>query len=46
MFKGNILKYVLRADYKNGREDLEKAMVYLQWLIEATPKKGDVNEDC
>lgn len=40
--KGNILKYVLRADYKNGVEDYEKALVYLKWLIEA--KKGEKHE--
>lgn len=33
--KGNILKYLLRADYKNGIEDLEKAAVYLDWLIKS-----------
>lgn len=38
--KANILKYVMRSDHKNGREDLEKAKVYLEWLIEATPEKG------
>lgn len=30
---GNVLKYVLRADMKNGEEDYEKAAVYLEWLI-------------
>ena len=30
---GNVLKYVLRADMKNGKEDYEKAEVYLDWLI-------------
>lgn len=30
---GNILKYVLRADYKNGVEDYRKAQEYLEWLI-------------
>ena len=38
--KANILKYVMRSDHKNGLEDLEKAKVYLEWLIEATDKKG------
>ena len=32
--KGNILKYVFRAEYKNGVEDYKKAMQYLKWLIE------------
>jgi hypothetical protein len=28
------MKYVWRFDRKNGVEDLEKAKVYLDWLIE------------
>jgi len=32
--RGNALKYLLRADKKNGVEDLEKAAVYLRWEIE------------
>lgn len=31
---GNVLKYVWRHEYKNGIEDLQKAQVYLQWLID------------
>ena len=31
--RGNVLKYLLRADQKNGVEDLEKAAVYLDWEI-------------
>lgn len=31
---GNVLKYVLRAEHKNGIEDYKKAMQYLQWIIE------------
>ena len=31
--RGNILKYVLRAPLKNGKEDLEKAKHYLDYLI-------------
>lgn len=34
LYKGNILKYVLRADYKNGLEDYTKAEWYLNRLIE------------
>jgi hypothetical protein len=33
--KGNTEKYIWRYSYKNGIEDLEKAKVYLNWLIEA-----------
>ena len=32
--RGNIAKYLHRWRYKNGVEDLEKARVYLGWLIE------------
>lgn len=31
--RGNIIKYVLRAPGKNGKEDLEKAKHYLEYLI-------------
>lgn len=31
---GNVLKYMLRWKFKNGLEDLKKARVYLNWLIE------------
>ena len=31
--KGNCLKYLWRYEYKNGVEDLRKARVYLDWLI-------------
>lgn len=34
-YAGNVIKYILRADKKNGVEDLEKAEVYLNWLIES-----------
>lgn len=32
--KGNAIKYVLRADLKNGTEDYAKAMRYAQWMAE------------
>lgn len=31
--RGNIIKYVLRSPGKNGKEDLEKAKHYLEYLI-------------
>ena len=31
---GNVVKYVTRFRAKNGVEDLKKARVYLDWLIE------------
>ena len=33
--KGNIIKYLWRYRLKNGAEDLRKAQVYLNWMIEA-----------
>jgi len=32
--EANVVKYVTRWQYKNGMEDLRKAMHYLQLLIE------------
>jgi len=31
---GNILKYLIRAQKKNGKEDYKKAAKYLEWVIE------------
>lgn len=31
---GNVTKYLSRYRLKNGKEDLEKAKVYLEWAIE------------
>jgi len=33
-YEGNCLKYLLRHRYKNGKEDLQKAIHYLEHLIE------------
>ena len=33
-WQGNIIKYVLRAPYKGGVEDFEKAKHYLEFIIE------------
>ena len=33
--KGNCLKYLWRYEAKGGRQDLQKAKVYLGWLEEA-----------
>ena len=30
---GNALKYLIRAEKKNGLEDYKKARVYLDWII-------------
>lgn len=32
--KGNIIKYISRAEKKGGAEDYQKALVYCQWLVE------------
>jgi hypothetical protein len=32
--KGNIVKYIIRADNKNGIDDYQKACVYARWLEE------------
>lgn len=32
--KGNIMKYLWRYEYKNGLEDLKKAQVYLNWMVD------------
>jgi len=36
---GNIKKYILRYQFKNGVEDLKKAKVYLEWLIQHVENK-------
>jgi hypothetical protein len=36
--KGNVIKYVLRADHKGKVEDLKKARFYLEKLINEVEK--------
>lgn len=36
---GNVIKYVLRADQKNGVEDYKKADKYINWLIDMMENK-------
>lgn len=43
--KGNVMKYIFRYEDKGGIEDLEKAQVYLGWLIETASEKADGNEE-
>ena len=38
---GNIIKYLFRFTKKNGVDDLVKAKVYLQFLIELYAKRGN-----
>lgn len=37
--KGNVMKYVWRFREKNGLEDLKKARVYLEWMVESKEKQ-------
>lgn len=42
--EGNVVKYVCRHRKKNGLQDLEKAQIYLDWLIqveESRLRKGE-----
>jgi len=39
--QGNVVKYVMRYKEKNGIEDLEKAKVYIDYLIQEL-KTGEV----
>ena len=38
--KGNVLKYIWRWRDKAGVEDLKKARVYLNWMIESAEKEN------
>lgn len=41
--QGNVVKYVCRAPFENGLEDLKKARQYLDWMIaEAEGKQIEV----
>lgn len=37
---GNSLKYIIRAEKKNGKEDYEKAVKYLKWAQEDADENG------
>ena len=41
--KGNVMKYIFRYEDKGGVEDLEKAQVYLGWLVDSA--KAEVEND-
>lgn len=36
--QGNIIKYCWRYQHKGGSQDLEKAKVYMQWLLDSTTR--------
>lgn len=38
--KGNIMKYLTRADYKNGIEDYEKAQYYMNELVKTVKENN------
>lgn len=40
----NVLKYICRWKHKNGKQDLEKAMWYLQHLIEHIEKENFITQ--
>jgi len=37
--KGQVIKYIARYRYKAGLDDLKKASVYLDWLMEFEAKE-------
>ena len=39
-WEGNVLKYLLRWKYKDGVQDLKKALHYLEYLIEREEQNG------
>lgn len=39
--RGNVIKYVTRAPMKGGKEDLLKAIRYLEWAVEAWEDEKD-----
>ena len=38
---GNVLKYISRWRKKDGIQDLKKAKVYLEWMIDAAEKERE-----
>lgn len=44
-YVGNAIKYLIRAEKKNGREDYEKAKVYLQWAVDCKYEDRGCSED-
>lgn len=43
--QGNIIKYVSRYKDKGGIEDLEKARIYLEWLIEREKEQEQAEKE-
>lgn len=44
--KGNVIKYVTRANFKGGIEDLRKASKYLDWAISAMDDEPEPLNAC
>lgn len=42
-YKGNIIKYILRANKKNGLEDYKKARQYLDWYIQELDEDANLD---
>lgn len=42
--RGNVIKYIMRYDEKNGREDLEKVKHYIDLLIELEYDQNEVSD--
>lgn len=41
--KGNVVKYLFRWEYKGGLQDLLKARVYLNWMIDTVEEQANGN---
>lgn len=41
--KGNVIKYLGRADQKGGISDYKKALIYMEWLVEHVTQDGDLS---
>lgn len=44
-YLGNIIKYIFRFQRKDGLKDLQKAKVYLDWLIELLESEKENTEE-
>jgi len=43
--EGNVIKYICRHSYKNGKEDLEKAIHFIEMIIERDYKLIPMTEE-
>ncbi len=43
--EGNVIKYICRHRYKNGKEDLEKAVHFIEMIIERDYKLTPMTEE-